>query len=709
MSSRRLSAAGVIFAACVLAYGAAAQDVGPPPPATPPDTQPATQPSEPSAAATPRNDRLLDIEFLQLQLGFEGSYDQRGSVWQEFGRFGAPPRYQRQYNRAYHFEETLGLETSGALFDEKIALFDVGMLGGFSQEWFAEAAPGPDRTERPHGDLFEYDLSFDLLPRGKISGTAFAQRLDSRVPRAFQPSLDRTLERYGAGLFFNDRKLPMRLTFEHTWDELTSRTWELEDDERRGRDNLRYEATWQIDRNHALRLDYEYDDRHEQYSGADTRFDTTRHYATLNHTLRFGLDNRSAWETLLRLQDEDGDLARDNSEASSRLRLQWTDDLSTNFAAQYIKDSYEQLTTETVRGEAGVTHQLGKTLTTTLQMYGLQQQADENADFSEWGTLANLNFNHDNRLGRLSANLSYNHASSDTRNGDRRGIVVGESVTLRDPLVTFLAQPYVDLGTIVITNGERTRTYLTGRDYIAYQIGQYTAIKRLPTGEIVDGATVLVNYTYQVFGDYDICRDRIDFRVQQAFKFGLTPYYAFSIQDEDLDNSDFVRWRARNVNRHRIGTTYRQKRWSAGVEYEYHDDAIDPYQAVHLNGDTVLVRGLQHQLDGKTTVSRFWFDGSGDLEPRNTTLLDLGLSYRYLLARNLEANATASYRFEDDTLFGQTHGVDLTTALEWRIGYFALRFEAEYDMLDLPGSRDDGMSFWVKLKRDIPVIAKRPP
>jgi hypothetical protein len=158
-----------------------------------------------------------------------------------------------------------------------------------------------------------------------------------------------------------------------------------------------------------------------------------------------------------------------------------------------------------------------------------------------------------------------------------------------------------------------------------------------------------------------------------------------------------------------VGATFRKSRWSAGLEYEFNDDTIDPYQAVHANGDVVLWQSARDQLDGKTTLSRFWFDGSDGLAARNTTLLDLGVSYRHLLARNFEANASALYRFEDDSLYGDTQGVDLAAGVEWSIGYFSLRFEAEYDMLDLPGSRDDDLAFWLKLKRDIPLIARRAP
>ncbi|MCK4340664.1 MAG: hypothetical protein KAY37_02930 [Phycisphaerae bacterium] len=664
------------------------------------DTAPAPKPADEPAG--PKS--LLRFNELSFDLGFEGAYDQHDT---RFDISTPLRRRYRQSNRTRRFEETLGLHGSGVIVDERTLLFDAAGRWGLSQEWFRETRPGPDLRRDPHGDLLEYDFGLTLFPRGKLSATGYAQRLDSRIPRAFQPSLDRTRERYGGDVFFSDPRLPMRLSFEHIYDELSSRTGNLLDDERRGRDSFRYEATWQIDQRHSLRLEYEYDDRREQYSGSNTRFDTTRNYVTLNHILRFGDQGRSSWETLARFQDETGDLARDNVEVSTRLRLQHTDALATNYAAQFLRDSFQELSTRAWRGEAGLTHQLGDSLTTTVQLYGLRQNADGSSDFTEGGGLANVAFNRENRLGRFSANLSYNHVATDTNDGNRRGIVIAESVTFRDPLSSYLVHTDVDLVSLVITDANRSRTYLAGRDYTAVRLGRYTALRRVATGQITDRQTVLVSYTYQVFSDYDVTRDRIDWRVQQAFKCGLTPYYAASIQNESLDKPRYLSFRARNVNRHRVGATYRQKRWSLGLEYEYNDDAIDPYQALHFNGDVVLWQSARHQLDGKGTLSRFRFDGSDGLAAHDTTLLDLGTTYRYLLARNLEANAGALYRYEDDSLFGLTHGVDLTAALDWKIGHFSLRFEAEYDVLDLPDSRDDSASFWIKLKRDIPVLARR--
>ena len=679
------------------------------------DSQPTSQPAgtkaeaASTAALQPSRTRtagpFFDVEYLSFDLGFEGRYDRRSvKQHQNYSYFHRTNYFQK--NREYGFEEILGLESEGSIADKRILRYNVAARWGMSQDWLKESRPAWDRNKNPHGDVLEYDLNFALLPHGTVSTNAFAQQLDSRVPRAFQPSLDRTRERYGADVLVNNNTFPMRFTYEHVWDELTSRTRSLRDDEQRGSDKFRYEGTWQISERQAFRIEYEYEDREERYSGTNTRFDTDRHYIVLNHTFRFGPEGKSSLETVGRFQDERGDLARDVLDVSTQLKLQHTESLSTNYKAQYLKESFDEWGTRTWRGEAGVTHQLGDYWTNSLQFYGLKQGADENADFSEWGGIASSSFNRANKWGDFGANLSYTHVGMDTDDGTRRGVVIAESVTLRDPLPAFLAHADADLLSIVVTDANRTRTYLPVRDYVALRVGRYVSLRRVPTGQIADRQTVLVSYTYRVSSDYVVGRDRVDLRIQQKFKFGLTPYYAASIQNEDRTNSRFRRFASRDVNRHRIGATYTRKNWSCGAEYEYNYETIDPYQAVHSNIDAVLWQNAKAQLGGQGSFSYFWFDGTRDLASRDTALLDLGLSYRYTLARDLELDAAALYRYEDDSFYGVTNGVDLSGALEWKIGYFALRFEAEYDLLDLPGSNDRGFSAWLKLRRGIPAIAR---
>ncbi|HKQ47202.1 MAG TPA: hypothetical protein VJZ71_03925 [Phycisphaerae bacterium] len=647
----------------------------------------------------------MSLNELTVELGFEADLQKRTVRTDRSG--AGQPRFD-QKNKEYRFEETLGLTASGHFVDEKVLLYDAMIRGGLSQERFTESGPGLsfDKTQTPHGDIFEYDFRLQAFPAGKVSSTSYASKLDDRVPRPFLPSLDRTRERYGTGLFYNDPKLPMRLTYDHLFDELSSGNRYLEDNEELGEDTLRYEATWQPTDDHALNLEYEYERRSDRYSGTETRFDTTRNYFALNDAIQFGQDKRSRLDTIVRIEEERGDLPRDSYEFAPLLRLQHTESLFTTYRFQALKQKYLELETDTRRGDWSITHQLDKLLTSTLGFYGLQQDSNDNADYCEWGSLTNFSLSKDNQWGNFSGNLSYLHSQSDTSDGRRGGVVVDESVTFRDPLPSYLAQRNVQRFTIAVRDPAGLRFFLEGRDYLVVQIRDTTALQRVPTGFINDRQTVMVSYLYEVADNFHVDRDRIDLRLQQDFKFGLTPYYALSWQDEKIDPQRYLTYDDRNINRHRVGAIYRKPRWSIGPEYEFNDDSIDPYQALHVNADVTLLQNERHQLTARGSNSYFRFEGTDDLEERYTTLLDLGLTHRYILAPRLEVSSTALFRFENDSLFGETQGVDLTSAVSYRIGDLTVLIEAEYDMLDLPTSTDNSMGLWLKVRREIPIIGR---
>lgn len=689
----RLAASILLVGSCALA---AAQV---------PTTQPAddAEPPVPSTQPAAKKPALALDEF-SVNLGFQADAEKRTARTDSAGL--DRPRFA-QTNKRYRFEETLGLEGRGSIVDERILQYDAMARFGLSQERFTEDRPGPDEVRTPDGTILECDLNFHFLPRGKISANAFASQLDDRIPRPFLPSLDRRRERYGAGVTYNDPKLPMSLTYEHLFDDLTSGSRSLVDDEERGEDTLRYEATWQPTEDHALSLEAEHERRSEQYSGTRTRFDTERNFLALTDTIQFGYQDRSRLETYLRLEEESGDLQRDAFEFSPLLRFQHTDSFFTTYRAQYLDESFANLAVKTLRGDWGATHEWRDMLTTSVGLYGLQQQADRNADTTEWGTLFNASFNRRNDLGRFRSNLSWAHTSTRTDGGGRTGIIIDESITFRDPLAPILTQRNIDPLSILVRAADRADLYLEGFDYVVLRNGDATAIQRVANGRIADGDTVLVSYTYSAFSDFVIGRDRVDWRIQQELIAGLDAYYALSLQDEDVNRSRYLTFRERDINRHRVGLTYRRPRWSSGLELEYNDDNIDPYQAAHANGDIILFQDARQQVDARGAYSFFRFDGVDTLDPRQTQLVDLSLNYRYSLGRDLEASAAALYRYQDDSLFGTTNGVDLSASLAYRIGEFSLLVEAEYDMLDLPQSSDDSVGVWLKLRRDIPLIGKR--
>lgn len=692
-------------------------------PSSQPSSAPAPTDSE-EASDDLQNDRNLavrrqqsELRELSADLGFDTRFEHRAVSSENRGYY--LNGRNSQTDQTLRFEESVGLHGQGSLFDDRILQYDAGARWGLRQSRFREWGSGLDLDENPSGNLLEYDARVNLFPAGKLSGNAFASQISDRLPRAFQPSLDRTRERFGGGLFFNDQTLPMRLTYEHEYDQLDSlshRRDGLRDNEDTRRETLRYEATWQSSENHSLNLSYEYGQNTDKYSGLSTRFDTTRNYLTIDDTFRFGKDSLSRLETIARIQEESGQLGQDASEFTPKLHLQHSPTFSTDYSFQYLRQNYDQLDAEQYRGDISATHKWGDFLTSTLGVYGLDRNSAGGGwyggggsaiDTGEFGANANFSFSKDNALGRLSANLAYNYSTTTVDDARRSGVVIGESVTFRDPLSAWLAQRNVQIGTLVVTDVTRTRIFVPVRDYVAVQVGGYTALRRVPTGRINDRQTVLVNYAYRVFNNYSLHRNRVDFRIQQDFKFGLTPYYALSVQDEDINSRRFLTWPTRDINRHRFGLTYKQKAWSVGAEYEFNDDQVDPYQAVYLNGDGTLYQNAWQSLSANGSLGRFFFDGSGELDAHQTTMLDLGITHRLLLTDNFENNASARYRYELDSIDGRTNGVDLRSALAYRIGEVSLLFEVEYELLDLRNSSDGTLAAWLKLRRGIPIIGGR--
>lgn len=700
MTSGRRTICGAFASALLLTSAVSRAESASTQPVDRTETSPAALPA---AGSGPR-EAWLRLDELTLDLGLNADFRRREVVRDYPGINGYR---DRQENSLKRFQETMGMKSEGVLFGERVAQYALSARYGLLQEEYREHRLGPDLHQYPDGDLLEYDGRLTLFPAGRLTATGYASKLQDRIPRPFLPSLDRQRERYGADLVFSDATLPMRLTWEKRQERLVSPVRNLLDEQATGDQEVRYEATWHVSETQELRLTYEYNDRREQFSGTRDRFDTTRNFLTLNHVLQFGEDRRSRLEALARFQDETGDFARDQYEVSPQLRLQHTPNLFTTWRGQFLRESYEGIDYTLNRGDASVTHQLGDALTSTLSAYGLAQQREQGGDVDEWGGSGNFSFSKENHLGRFGATLNYNHSDSRTGRSYQDGVVIGEALTLRDPLPAYLARLDANIGSIVVTDSTRGRLYLKGRDYAVGRIGRYTAITRVRTGQIVDGQTVLVTYTYRTNQGFNHARDRVDLRLQQDFKGGVSPYYAGTMQKESFDRQRFLPFESRDISRHRLGVTYRQRRGSATLEYDYNDDRVDPYHAVHLTGDVTFLEKPQHTVAGRAAYSYYRFWGTEQQATRYASLLDLGLDYRFLLGPKLEGNVAAAYRFENDSIRGDTNGVDVSGALEWRLGYFSARFEIEYDLLDLPASSDGNFSAWIKLRREIPVVARR--
>lgn len=103
--------------------------------------------------------------------------------------------------------------------------------------------------------------------------------------------------------------------------------------------------------------------------------------------------------------------------------------------------------------------------------------------------------------------------------------------------------------------------------------------------------------------------------------------------------------------------------------------------------------------------SRLFFEGG--IDDRNVTLLDLEIDHRLRLSDRLSVVQRLLYRWEDDSVAGDTHGWDVVAGLNYRVGDLSAELTFEYDRLDLPGSEQDDYGVYVRIRRDIPNILAR--
>jgi len=426
----------------------------------------------------------------------------------------------------------------------------------------------------------------------------------------------------------------------------------------------------------------------------------------LDDRVTFGPDDRHEFWTRLRWQEESGDFARDIFEITPQLTLEHSENLKTIYRYQFTREDYEAFDISTHRADFELIHQLYSNLTTTVDVFGLYEDIQNDVQTTQYGASVDWQYNRKNPYGEFYGNLALAYDTEDVSgdNGDR--IVLNESGTFRGPLGIILRNRNVVPGSIVVTDASNRRYYLLGRDYLLAYSGEYTQILRVTTGNIQDDETVLVDYRYATPADGKLDTIRTDLALEQRFDFGLTPYYRLSYRNQEVDQSrGFYRY-ADRTNHQRIGVRYEQPRYTLGAEYEIFDDTVEPYDAFHLNGLYRFVQTADHTLDASVRFSRFFFDGGFDA--RNVSWLDLQLDHRWRLREDLSTFQRLTYRWQDDSVRGTTNAWDVTAGLDYALGDVTAELVVEYDRLDVPGSEEDDLGVYLRIRREFQnVLARR--
>ena len=660
---------------------------------------PSARASDETQDAAPPKYLSLDHLDAYLELKGEWSYTKVENASRQ--RSG---RDSRQRFRDWSFEERIGLRLGGAILDPGFITYGGEFSFALTQDRFEEDTGLFDQTDRDNGYLLQFDLRTNFFPGRRLSGSAYGLRVEDRINRRFLPTLNQQRTGFGTTWVFSHDKVPMELSYDYLETDRTGNA-DNRDDEHYTESTLRYGAEWLISEHSRVEFSYEHSETKQEYQGLNEPFETTRDLLTIEHQVEFGAEHQHNLRTLVHWQEESGDFARDFFEIGPRLTLEHGENLQTLYQYQFNRERYEGLDIETHRADFQLIHQAYTNLTTTLSLFGLYEDIEDDINTTQYGASVDWQYNRRNRFGHLYANLALAVDREDVEGDNGRRIVLDEAQTFRDPVAITLRNRNVIPGSIVVTDTTNRRIYRAGLDYVVLTPGNVTQIGRVRSGQIADGGTVLVDYQIRTPADGQLDTVRVDLSIEQRFSGGLTPYYRLSYRNQEDDVSDGFLRRADRTNHHRLGVNYEAKRYTLGAEFEIFDDTVDPYDAFHVNGLLHVLQGTDHTVDASTRLSRLFFEGG--LDDRNVTMIDVEVDHRWRLADSWSTVERVAYRLEEDSSAGSTHAWDVTAGLEYVVGDVSGELTFEYDRLDLPDSEEDNYGVYLRVRRELPNVLGR--
>ncbi|UCF34238.1 MAG: hypothetical protein JSV78_02830, partial [Phycisphaerales bacterium] len=485
--------------------------------------------------------------------------------------------------------------------------FSLGTLLGLTQQEFEEDFSGRKRSSRDEGPIVEFDFTGRFLQRKEYPGTVTASRRQALEPRPFQSSLETTTTNYGVLWQYISSTNPTSFQFNHT-DTLLDPLDDLEEDGRQKSTLYRFETAHRFNDHNILSLIYMHDTNEERPFELDYDSDEV----TLSHRLDFGDNYRHRLDSEVNYFDQRGTFDIERQRWRETLRLNHTESLRSWYQFELLDRTQGSLSgvppieEDSVFLSGTVEHKLYESLVSQFTAFYQDQDFEGGPEIDRYGLIASFDYRKKNPWGVLLANYAYRYQNEDRSGGLRLIEVVDERRTFQDPEPIVLANENIEPSSIFITAENRVTVYLQGRDYRVDAFSDRVEIRRVPTGRIPDGTTVLIDYVFQSGGDFELTTTTHNFGIRQNFDFGLTPYYRLRYQDQDLSPASVTGVTPNDITANIFGLEFELDPWRFVAEYEDHESTINPFEALRLTADFTR----RFDFGATTSLKARWSDVS---------------------------------------------------------------------------------------------------
>ena len=590
------------------------------------------------------------------------------------------------------FEERLRLMTKGDVYHPDFMNYDVTAGVGLAQQYYdSQDVSGWDGET-----LDEYDLSGQFLRAKPLSGTANASKSEDLIARQFLGSLRTERQSEGGSLFLRSSEWPM--TFEYSNNDISQDglTTLTSDFFRREDERLRYSVRHDFTKSSHARFDFDRTDSLQESIGAlvDTETDTY----TFSHDHGFGTGQQHRLDSFLNYVDQTGSFEYENLRWQERLRLQHTPDLLTKYDVRYTDLDRDTLSSEEIRGQAGVEHHLYESLVTTADAFVSETDLSDQGTLDQHGGILGLNYHKQNPWGMLLSTYSGSYTASEQSGGGGTGAVIDESHTAADIVPVQLNRTNIDVSSIQVKNGSGS-FFQEGDDYtITEHDGRVwlniTTLGAIPPN-FTEGQEFFVDYTFFIEPERQEDTLRHNFTIRQRFGNGTSLYYAYRRQEQEV-SSTLADITPDEYTVNTVAADYTHEGLFLLAEYSEEDSTQIPSMSTRLVGQYRWPLGPASSVSAG--ISQQWLD-FGAPDDRDVRLLkaDAKIFSRLTSAHSLSIGT--DYRNEDDTRFGVTRGFQLDTELQYRYRQLSARLGAELSFLSRRDDEINSVFLYLRLQR----------
>lgn len=306
--------------------------------------------------------RTLAVTSTREEVGIEYNYYGETIRQTDGGRI----RYTNHY-----LQEYVQGRANGYVYHARFATFSSMLKFGMAQQWLRRTSPDDSDRLNDNDELIGYDFKVDLLPEHDISGTLEARRDERILMGLFVDRFRVETESQRGSVRWRGDTWRMDATAAHTETEEFGAVSQSNTTS----DSLVYNAhhspgpRLRTDLRYALQS-YDRRFRGEGFGGSfDSESSVDSQTATLSNRYDFTNDRRISLRSTLRYHQQDSDSDLRSYYWQERLDWQHTPNLSSYVTANALRNEFESGETDTLRGEAGLDHQLYRSLRSHVDIH----------------------------------------------------------------------------------------------------------------------------------------------------------------------------------------------------------------------------------------------------------------------------------------------------------------------------------------------------